>query len=166
MIKLLSKFLHLSWREKRCLLLAFVVLHVIRFGLWRRSFKALWCQIKHDSDQPAPWVQSFLPVPPPVSELVQAIDSASWYTLKPARCLSRALTLYLLMKWFKYTPTLRIGVAKPQAISSTSETTSKVTPPPKIDAHAWVEYQGQVILGQISDLGRFTPLPSIEHMDR
>ena len=105
-----------------------------------------------------------MPVSPPISELVQAIDSSSWYTLKPARCLSRALTLYLLMKWFGYTPTFRIGVAKPTAIALDAETTPTAQQP-QIEAHAWIEYENQVILGQIRELGRFTPLPSIEQME-
>ena len=162
-MKLFSKFWRLSWREKRCLLLAFLVLHIVRLGLWKLSFKSLWLRIQHLSDHPYQWIQVFLPVSPPITELVKAIDSASWYTFKQARCLSRALTLYLLMKWFGYCPVLRIGVAKSKAIAT--ETAAVLTEQtPKIEAHAWVEHNDQIILGQIRDLGRFTPLPSIDQM--
>ena len=100
-------------------------------------------------------------VTPPLSEWVEAIDTASWYTLKQAKCLSRALTLYLLMKWCGYEATLHIGVAKANTNIPASESDGQ---PTTIEAHAWIEHSGQVVLGQIRDLDRFTLLPSIEQM--
>lgn len=163
MMKLFIKFFRLSWREKRCLVLAFLVLHIIRLGLWRLPFQKLWRRVQHHSSQSYRWVHLFFPGPPPIAELIPAIDSSSWYTLRQARCLSRALTLYVLMKWFGYTPILRIGVAKPSLSPVDSQTVSEEQQP-RIEAHAWVEHNNQVILGQIRDLGRFMPLPSIEQM--
>ena len=165
---LLSKFFALSWRQKRCLVLTFLVLHVVRFGLWRLSFQALWQRIQSHRMQPPFWLLYVFPVSPPISEWVQALDTASWYTFKQARCLSRALTLYLLMKWLGHSPTLRIGVAKVNAIAPHPHDGSlredANMPRATIEAHAWIEHNGQVILGQIRDLERFTQLPSIEQM--
>lgn len=163
MMKLFIKFFQLSWREKRCLLVAFLVLHIIRLGLWRLPFQRLWRRVQHHSSQSYWWVQVLFPEPPPIKELISAIDSASWYTVTQARCLSRALTLYVLMKWLGYTPNLRIGVAKPSLGAVDSQADSQKQSP-RIDAHAWIEHNNQVILGQMRDLGRFIPLPSIEQM--
>lgn len=32
----------------------------------------------------------------------------------------------------------------------------------RLKAHAWIEYQGFVIIGNLDDLRRFIPLPSLE----
>lgn len=158
------KCITLSWQEKRCLLLTFIVLHIIRLGLWQSSFQSLWQCVQSQSFQPPSWMAYLFPVSPPITEWVHAIDIASWYTLKQARCLSRALTLYLLMKWCGYCPTLRIGVAKSNAVGTNPDADfgGQQT---RIEAHAWVEHNEQVILGQIRDLERFTVLPSIEPME-
>lgn len=164
----LVKFIRLSHREKRCLFLTFVLLHGIRLGLWLLSFQSLWTSIQRYSNRSPQWVNAVFPIEPPISELVQAIDTASWYTLKQARCLSRALTLYLLMRWFNYSPTLRIGVAKATTHfppNLVNDNTDSGPPPAKFEAHAWIEYDKAVILGQLHDLDRFTPLPSIEQMN-
>ena len=135
-----------------------IVLHMVRLGLWRLPFQRLWQRI-HNSTQPR-WVSAVLVSPPTLSDMIWALDAASWYTPKQARCLSRAFTLYLLMRWFGYAPTLQIGVAKPEA-SDTSPQPQKRASSPQIEAHAWIEYEGEVIVGQVTNLARFVPLPSI-----
>jgi hypothetical protein len=63
------------------------------------------------------------------------------------KCLARALTTKTLMKQHGYTAELRIGVMRSQA--------------GQLEAHAWIEYQGEVIIGQLHNLVEFTPLPSL-----
>lgn len=148
------KFLHLSSQKQRCLIVMTLVLHIVRFGLWRLPFQHLWQRIQN-STHPPQWVRMLLGTPPPLSMMVWALDAASWYTPKRAKCLSRAFTLYLLMRWLGYTPVLQIGVAKPSSAASPLRLQSN------IEAHAWIEYDGEVILGQITNLSSFVPLPSI-----
>jgi hypothetical protein len=31
----------------------------------------------------------------------------------------------------------------------------------ELEAHAWIEVQGRVVIGQLHDLERFTPLPTL-----
>lgn len=159
-MKPLLKFMRLSNHERRCLLLATLVLNGIRFGLWRVPFNQLWKRIQRLSQAPPSWIKLIVSQPPTVAEMIWAVDVSSWYALKPARCLARAFTLYLLMQWFGHVPTLRIGVAKPNE----STDNAAGSPKPAIEAHAWIEYQDQIILGQIRDLERFAPLPSIEQV--
>ncbi|NEQ84407.1 MAG: lasso peptide biosynthesis B2 protein, partial [Moorea sp. SIO2I5] len=63
------------------------------------------------------------------------------------KCLARALTSYTLMVQYGYVPQLRIGVAKGES--------------GQLEAHAWVENQGLVVIGQLPDLTRFKTLPSL-----
>jgi hypothetical protein len=64
-----------------------------------------------------------------------------------AKCLARALVCQVLMARRGYSPELRIGVAKSQEGT--------------LEAHAWIESQGQVVIGDLKELPRFTQLPSL-----
>jgi hypothetical protein len=79
-----------------------------------------------------------------IMPILWALDVASQYVPK-ATCLTRALALQVLLRRQGQTSRLHIGVAKSQAHI--------------LEAHAWVEYQGRVVLGDSSDLCRYTPLP-------
>jgi hypothetical protein len=74
------------------------------------------------------------------------VNISSYYM--PALCLARALTTKVLMNQQGYTPQLRIGVTKGQA--------------GKLEAHAWVDYQGQVVMGNLPNLSQFNALMPIE----
>ncbi len=62
------------------------------------------------------------------------------------KCLARALTTQVIIRRQGYTPDLRIGVAKDEAN--------------RLEAHAWLELQGYVVIGLLPDLNRFVPMPS------
>jgi hypothetical protein len=59
-------------------------------------------------------------------------------------CLPRALAAGSLLARYGYDSTLRIGVARDDG---------------EFAAHAWVERDGVVTIGDLPDLGRFVPLP-------
>jgi hypothetical protein len=63
------------------------------------------------------------------------------------KCLARALATQHLLAVNGYGAQLRIGVAKESS--------------GKLEAHAWVEYQGNVIIGGLQHLSAFTPLPPL-----
>jgi hypothetical protein len=65
-----------------------------------------------------------------------------------ATCLSQALAAQTLFLRQGYPAELHIGVAK-------NETG-------QLEAHAWVESEGQVVIGDLQNLSRYTPLPSLE----
>ncbi|NET54236.1 MAG: lasso peptide biosynthesis B2 protein, partial [Merismopedia sp. SIO2A8] len=69
-------------------------------------------------------------------------------SLTGVKCLARALTTQVFMSRQGYSPQLRIGVAKGEG--------------GQLEAHAWVESQGQVVIGYLGNLSYFTPLPSLE----
>jgi hypothetical protein len=64
------------------------------------------------------------------------------------KCLARAFTTQVLLSWENQPSRLCIGVAKSES--------------GKLDAHAWVECQGKIAIGNLADISRFTLLPPLE----
>ncbi len=64
-----------------------------------------------------------------------------------ASCLTQACALYYLMTRAGYEPHIRIGVARNAGGG--------------FESHAWLEYRGRVMLGDIGDLDRFAPILTI-----
>ncbi len=79
-----------------------------------------------------------------IPDVVQAAASL----VPGATCLTQALTAQLLFAQRGVVTSLRIGVAHGAH--------------GKLDAHAWLEHGGSVVIGQLPDLERFSPLPSLE----
>lgn len=75
------------------------------------------------------------------------VEAAASY-VPAATCLTRALTAQLLLSRRGVVTRLRIGVAHDAR--------------GKLEAHAWLEHGGSVVIGHLPDLERFTPLPSFE----
>jgi hypothetical protein len=65
-----------------------------------------------------------------------------------ATCLTQALAAQILLGQRGYHLQLRIGVAKDGG--------------GRLEAHAWLESQGMVVIGQSADPSRFTPLPPLD----
>lgn len=63
------------------------------------------------------------------------------------KCLPVAYTGHLLLHRHGHRSTIQVGVAR--------DTEGKV------EAHAWVECQGEVLIGGLPDLGRFVPFPAL-----
>ena len=69
---------------------------------------------------------------PSVMRLAWLVEVAGRYTPVTATCLKKALVLFWLLGRRGTQTELRIGVARPQG---------------QLKAHAWLDYQGEVILG-------------------
>jgi hypothetical protein len=80
-----------------------------------------------------------------------SVDSISWAVAAASRfvpyasCLTQALVVERFMRRAGFDPTLRIGVAR----------TSNGT----MEAHAWIEHDGRVVIGEVADIERFTVMP-------
>jgi Transglutaminase-like superfamily len=137
----LRNFLKLRTRARVLLLVTFILLASVKCGLklvpFYRLFKFLASvstfKVVHRAN---------------IAEIVWSTNIVTNYMPGGAKCLARALTTQVLMNWHGYKPEFRIGVAKADAGN--------------LEAHAWIEYQGFVIIGNLDDLGRFIPLPSLE----
>ncbi|MCG5062165.1 MAG: lasso peptide biosynthesis B2 protein [Limnoraphis sp. WC205] len=143
-MKQLYKLLCLSPDERQLLLVAYLWLGLVRFMMWLLPFKTwrkLVTQISQATSNPQRVSQVC------VSKIVWAVNLSSRYMPGGVKCLARALTMQILMGQYGYSSELRIGVAKEKE--------------GQFVAHAWVESQGQVIIGNLTDLSRFTPLSSV-----
>lgn len=141
----LRKLFSLSFRDSGFLLLTWMLLAVIRMGLFFLPFRVLLRILKtisRSSTQCSPDITDAM------RRTVWAVQVSSCYTPGGAKCLARALTTKVLLSWWGYGSELRIGVAKGESGS--------------LQAHAWLEYHGQIVIGQLQDLSRYIPLPSIE----
>lgn len=143
------KRLHRFWRLKRgdrhLLIRTVVLLSLIRLGLRLLPFRVLLTLLSGIHRPSSCFVSTDLRC---VARCVWAVNVSSRLMSGEVKCLARALTTKLLLNQFGIDTDLKLGVAK-----STGGA---------LEAHAWVEYQGQVIMGHLNDLPRFIPLPSLE----
>jgi len=144
----LRKFLALSQRDRTLLLSTFLLLAGIKLGLRLLPFQTLRKLLSSFSQPCKVQTQPNNLDPDRLNRLLAVVHLSSRYMPGGAKCLARALTTQVLASRNGYAPTLRIGIAR--------------DPNGQLEAHAWVEIQSQIVIGHISDLGRFTPLPALE----
>ena len=142
-MKLLYKILRLKNRDRQLLLITFTLLGAIRLGLWLLPFPT-WRRLLARVMQPKSEFQQADPAS--ISKVVWAVSVASRYMPGAVKCLARALATQVLLNRYGHPADLHIGVAKGEG--------------GHLEAHAWVESQGQVVIGALSNLSRFTPLPA------
>jgi len=84
---------------------------------------------------------------PPAEAVVRisvlSLNRVKQYSLFRGNCLSQSLALAWLLRRRGLTPTLRLGVRRPG---------------PRLDAHAWVEFEGRVLNDTEDVHTRFAPL--------
>jgi hypothetical protein len=84
---------------------------------------------------------------PSVERIAWAVGAASRY-VPTATCLSQALAAQVLLARHGHPASLRIGVARGAA--------------GRLEAHAWIESRGRIVIGGTADLARYTPLPALD----
>jgi len=124
----LRKFLSLPAKERYILLKAFLLLSIIRLGLWLLPFRTLQKTLEKWFHRPATSHEPSLS-PEKVSWAVSAVSPY----VPSATCLAQALTLQALLSQEGIHSDLGIGVARDDASG--------------IIAHAWLEIDGKVIIG-------------------
>lgn len=137
----LRKLARLSGQQRRVLVYACLLLNGIRLGLWLLPFRSVRNLLDHLSDR---WQGSPTSPVVSVSFIVRSLQIGTRYTPGRAKCLARALTTQVLLNRYGYAYQMHIGVAKDAAN--------------RLTAHAWIEYEGQVIVGALDTLSRFQPL--------
>ncbi|MGH9900718.1 MAG: lasso peptide biosynthesis B2 protein, partial [Pyrinomonadaceae bacterium] len=76
-----------------------------------------------------------------------AVNTSARY-VPGATCLPRALATKVLLARSGHRASLCFGVAKDAG--------------GRLEAHAWVESQGRIVVGALKDLSRYTRLPPLE----
>ena len=140
-MKQLNRLLKLSGSEFRVLVCACLLLNSIRLSLWLFPFNFVRRKLEQLS---AVWICKDKNSSISVGFIGWTIYIASRYTPGGAKCLVRALATQLLLNRYGYEHQLYIGVVKSSADA--------------IAAHAWIEYQGRVIVGRLNNLSEFKPL--------
>jgi hypothetical protein len=143
----LGKFAHLNGAERLLILQIFVLLFTVRLGLWWMSFKRLQAYLARvalNGGRP--------PNLRPISARRMAgfVTAAGRY-VPGASCLTQSLVAATLLRRAGHAAVLRLGVGRD------GENTFR--------AHAWVECDGEVVIGQIENFGSYSPLPSLEAAD-
>ena len=138
------KFVRLPSTEQRILVKSAFLLVAVRLGLFIFPFKTLLNHIER--------VKSESRVANNVNGITS--DRIPWAVVVTSRyipftkCLTQALVAQILFAQYGYAAQLRIGVKKDGR--------------KRLKAHAWVESQGQIVIGDFKDLSHFSPLPTLE----
>ena len=143
-MKRLRKFLHLATSDRQLLFSAALIIGTVRLGLWLLPFQIWW----HFVAEMGQTTHNRQKTDQSVEKVVWAVAVVSRYMPGGVKCLARALATQVLLGQRGYRAQLRIGVAKGEG--------------GHLEAHAWVESQGRVVMGGLKDLGRYTPLSAPE----
>lgn len=143
-MKSLSKLFLLEPLERRLLLRAGLLLWAIRLGLWLLPLSTLHRLVAK--------LRRMEPIlsqadSANIEKIVWSVAVASHY-VPAATCLTQALAGQILLAQYGEPALLQIGVAKNEA--------------GKLEAHAWVESRGRIVIGASPELFRYTRLPSVE----
>ena len=140
----INKFLHLSLVDQCLLIKSAFLLGLVQAGLRLLPFKTLQqllakvgqaCVKQEGSD------------PDFIARAVFSITVASRY-IPGAKCLARALAAQVLLARRGHPVRFHIGVDR------SSEG--------KLEAHAWLESGGRIVIGGLADLSRYRPLLSMD----
>src|SRR5882724_7407403 len=141
----MHKFLRLPIPDRHLLVEATLLLGAIRLAVYLLPFQTLYHlltrvvrtttaaqRVDHAAFDRVTW----------------AVTLASRHLPGSTTCLTQALATQLLLRRRGHSACLRIGVARSGA--------------GKLQAHAWVESGGKVVIGRLTDLSRYVPLASLE----
>lgn len=138
---MLDRWRRLGAREQRLFLEALAALSRARLTLWLRPFSVTWRDLTDPTAKSSSTVDAD-PVDPAL--VTRAVQRASRVILA-SRCLPQALATYSMLARRGIRADVRFGVAKDGHRG--------------FEAHAWVELDGAVVIGQLHDLHRYEPLP-------
>ena len=144
MLRFTTKFLNLTNEERILLLKTFFLLKLVRLGLWVYPYGRLLQfldKVSLSFSQNYKVTQQVNKIE--LTKITWAINLSSSYSFGEVKCLAKALTTKVIMINYGYSPQLHIGVALKSG---------------RLEAHAWVENEGEVIIGYLRDLSRFSQL--------
>lgn len=137
------KFLQLPAGERFYLVKVFCLVALMRLGLWVLPFRmVVWLLGKTSPTALKPRSDRVT-----VARIAWAVQVTSRIIPK-ATCLTQALAAQFLLVRQGHPADLRIGVAKNSA--------------GQLEAHAWVESDGQIVIGGVESPRRFTAFPTFD----
>jgi len=141
-MKSLRKLWRLPAADRALLVDAVLWLGATKLGLALLSLDRLRHLLARAARSSMPWHRPT----PSVERIVWAV-SAAQRVVPRATCLPQALAAEALLLRSGYAASLRIGVAR--------------TGPGGLVAHAWIESDGRVILGDLRELSCYAPFPPL-----
>jgi hypothetical protein len=143
------RFLHLPSAERQLFGTALLLVVAVRLGLSTLPFRRVRQLVGRWSRVRAPQGRVMRPSP---DQIARHIVAAARY-VPAATCLTQGMSAQVLLARYGYKTELRIGVARRSSRG--------------IDAHAWVEHDGRILVGGPAALvARFTPLPPLHEAPR
>ena len=148
-MKWILRFIQIAPQERNLFLKTYVLLTFVRLGLVWRSFNRLRSLLERISSPHPAAVATIDPLSQRqlVARIQWAINACCKFMPGSVKCLARALTMKTLLDQYGCHSKLMIGVDKNSL--------------DQLEAHAWIEYEGHVVMGQLNDLSRFKPLPNL-----
>ncbi len=138
---MLPKLFRLSPREQFLLAQTFALTAGTRLALRVVPFRA----VLRAADAATP--RSRAARRPSRRQIVRFARASARRLLGERPCLTQALVVLYLFRRHRYPARLRIGVQKRAA--------------GRLEAHAWIESQGRIVIGRLPDLHTYTPLPPL-----
>ena len=139
---MLRRLASLSPVQLRVLAQATARVAVVRFGLSVYPISAVLRRVGRQANRPLRGPRADVP------DLIWAVRVASRRLLRTNPCLTEALALWGLLRRHGYESQLRIGVARDERAD--------------FEAHAWVERDGEVIIGGEQSPEAYVPLPALD----
>ena len=149
-MKPLLSFLKLNRNDRGTLLQTYLLLTLIRLGLLLLPFERLWkklVKLGQPQSSATVGVTELKTEVQRVRQVIWAVNLSTRFSPGGAKCLARALTTKVLLDRRQCPCDFKIGVAKSEQ--------------GKLEAHAWIEVQNQVVMGQVNKLDQYTPMPSL-----
>ena len=136
-MRLLNKFFCLSKAKQKLLPKAFLLVTLVRVGLWIFPFQFIQR------------IVNFIPINSnqlkkhSTDDITWAIETASNYVPGSKVCLVKSLAAQVLLIRNNYASSIYFGVAKNND---------------NVEAHTWVECDEKIVIGKTTDFSRYTPL--------
>ena len=134
------KFARLRPADKWLFFRIFALLVRVRLALWLRPFNCVRESALRLGERRVSDIANRLSA----HDLTSLVTAAACY-IPRATCLTQALVADAILRRFGYAPELKIGVGRGDAN--------------RFQAHAWVELDGHVVIGNLPTLAEYTPLP-------
>ena len=128
---------------KKLFLQAYILMMLIRLGLLLLPFRRLQdliLKVKRFESIAAGDSQ------PSLGAIAQSVHRSARYSLGNVKCLAKALTTAVMMSIYGFPYKINIGVAKDDNNN--------------LEAHAWIESDGKVVIGYLPDLFRYIAMSS------
>ncbi len=137
-MRALVKFARLPWRDRGLVARAFLSLSLIRAGLMLMPFQTLRGAVCGSGRRPRAVNPAYRP---DTAKIAWAVAAAN--RILHGDCLPLALAAELMLRHYGYPAELKIGAGR--------------DPGGTFIAHAWVESEGQVVIGDF-ELGKYAEL--------